>query len=201
MWFVRTMCLLLVLAGMVGVANADFASVGAQGTMLHVDDTLDGIRLCPTLSPLCESSKSQPVECGSKSDSKGSYAVVMRVENQLMANLELLYVDHAGKEVRYWVIDAQGEFKFNTRPGDLWRMRIKTGDLAFELRVPAAGATQSTIVPSCLPLAQLDTFRATLVYDEPAPDPEVSHWIQPLNPPAVLASQGGTDALPLPIRR
>ena len=80
--------------------------------------------------------------------------VELHVINEHMGNLELLYV--AGDtERRYWVIDARGDFRINTREGDVWYLRTKTGTLAAEITV-GSDARQKLTIPRCLPEAQLE---------------------------------------------
>ena len=80
--------------------------------------------------------------------------MVLHVINEHMGNLELLYVS-GDTERRYWVIDARGDFKINTREGDVWYLRTKTGTLAAEITV-GSDARQKLTIPRCLPEAQLE---------------------------------------------
>ena len=104
-------------------------------------------------------SASLPAVCpirlrGSSSGGARGGPVVLHVINEHMGNLELLYV--AGDtERRYWVIDARGDFKINTREGDVWYLRTKTGTLAAEITV-GSDARQKLTIPRCLPEAQLE---------------------------------------------
>ena len=90
------------------------------------------------LAAACWASASLPAVCpirlrgGSAGARRGP--VELHVINEHMGNLELLYV--AGDtERRYWVIDARGDFRINTREGDVWYLRTKTGTLAAEITV------------------------------------------------------------------
>lgn len=91
----------------------------------------------------------------------------LRVINEHMGNLELLYV--AGTtERRYWVVDARGDFKIGTRLGDRWYLRTKTGTLAAEITV-GSDARQELVIPRCLPEAQLEEAAAATARDVPTP--------------------------------
>lgn len=93
--------------------------------------------------------------------------VELHVINEHMGNLELLYV--AGDtERRYWVIDARGDFRINTREGDVWYLRTKTGTLAAEITV-GSDARQKLTIPRCLPEAQLEEAAAASAHDVPTP--------------------------------
>lgn len=76
-------------------------------------------------------------------------SVTMHVINDQMRNLELFYFD-GSTERRWWVIDARGVFDIGTRPGDMWRLRMKDGTLAAEITV-GTDALQQVTVPECLP--------------------------------------------------
>ena len=103
---------------------------------------------------------------GSSAGARGG-SVELRVINEHMGNLELLYV--AGTtERRYWVIDARGDFKISTRAGDLWYLRTKMGTLAAQITV-GSDARQELTIPRCLPEAQLEETAAATAHDVPTP--------------------------------
>ena len=91
----------------------------------------------------------------------------MIIQNEQMGNLELLYYD-GRTERRYWVVDARGSFRIGTRPGDQWRLRTKTNELAAEL-VVGADPRQEFVIPKCLPPSQLEEATAAIAYDVPPP--------------------------------
>lgn len=91
-----------------------------------------------------------------------SSEVNLEIINEQMRNLELLWVQPDGAEKRYWVIDAYGTFQTSTGKGDIWRLRMKTGDLAAEILVTASSGHQIHVVRPCLPEPQ----RAAVEYAE-----------------------------------
>ena len=154
------------------VSLAERASVSAEGIALPADEP----SICPVLSPLCDNPRSCPPSCLSVPDPQSS--VVMRVLNQQMGNLELLYVKNCGEEMRYWVIDSRGEFTFSTRVGDRWRLRMKSGALAFEISV-GRGTNQVISVPPCLLPAQQHAAALAQRHDAPFPDAAALHECNP----------------------
>lgn len=109
----------------------------------------------------------QPSHLGSRVP-PGARAVSLTLKNQMMANLELLYTDEAGREKRYWVVDARGSFSVSTREGDVWRLRTKTRLLAAEIQVAQvdeAGLEQTVVIEPCLPREQEAEYREAMQHD------------------------------------
>ena len=132
--------------------NSD--SEGEQAPDPHASN---GMRLCP-------------IRIGSRRRRGSSAAghVHLTVANEQMGNLELLYYDGAA-EKRYWVVDARGTFDVATRAGDVWRLRMKSGELAAEITVGGGGVQRATI-PHCLPPAQRAEAEAATAHDVAMPD-------------------------------
>ena len=93
----------------------------------------------------------------------GAGSAILKINNTQMRNLELLWYD-GRSEKRYWVIDARGSFEIQTRAGDRWRLRMKSGELAAEIRVGDA-TRQQYAIPPCLPPSQMDEAVAAAAYD------------------------------------
>lgn len=101
---------------------------------------VNGTQLCPIRM------------AGERSANGHSGGVVLKVANQQMRNLELLWYN-GRTEKRYWVVDARGEFTISTRSGDRWRLRMKSGELAAEILV-GDETQQLYSIPHCLPPSQ-----------------------------------------------
>ena len=129
----------------------------AFGVLLSTDDAAEKTRnlsLCPIRHGPTEAV--QPTE-----------GVTLTIDNSQNNNLELLFFD-GREETRYWVVDARGSFTVGTRGGDTWRLRMKSGELAAELRVGPERVQRMTI-PHCLPTVQEAEAVAAMKLDVPLP--------------------------------